>query len=179
MIETPPLQGAVAQMLLQYEIEQFLYQEAAILDERRLWDWLDLLTDDVEYWMPIRSTRSRGDEADEFTKPGEAAFFDENRAFLEERVRKLDTGFAWAEDPPSRTRHLVSNVRLLDRPAANELHVSCNFVVYRTRLSTDEDLWVGRREDTLRQVDGAWKIARRHVFLDQVVLKSKNLSIFF
>jgi biphenyl 2,3-dioxygenase beta subunit len=179
MIETPPLQDALAQMLLQHEIEQFLYQEAALLDERRLWDWLDLLTDDVEYWMPIRSTRARGDEGEEFTRLGEAAFFDENKAFLEERVRKLDTGFAWAEDPPSRTRHLVNNVRLLDRPSGAELRVTCNFIVYRTRLSTDEDLWVGRREDTLRQVDGAWKIARRHVFIDQVVLKSKNLSIFF
>jgi 3-phenylpropionate/cinnamic acid dioxygenase small subunit len=179
MIEASPAQGALAQMLLQYEIEQFLYQEAAILDERRFWEWLDLLTDDIEYWMPIRSTRSRGDEADEFTRLGEAAFFDENKQYLVERVRKLDTGFSWAEDPPSRTRHLVSNVRILDRPAENELLVTCNFIVYRTRLATDEDLWVGRREDVLRQVEGGWKIARRHVFLDQVVLKSKNLSIFF
>jgi 3-phenylpropionate/cinnamic acid dioxygenase small subunit len=179
MIEASPAPGALAQMLLQYEIEQFLYEEAALLDERRLWEWLDLLTDDIEYWMPIRSTRARGDESDEFTKLGEAAFFDENKAYLEERVRKLDTGFAWAEDPPSRTRHLVNNVRILGRPSASELLVTCNCVVYRTRLSTDEDLWVGRREDVLRHVGGAWKIARRHVFLDQVVLRSKNLSVFF
>ena len=179
MIETPPLQDAMAQVLLQYEVEQFLYHEAALLDDRRFHEWLDLLTDDVEYWMPIRSTRARGDEANEFTKPGEAAFFDENKEFLEERVRKLDTGFSWAEDPPSRTRHLVSNVRILERPAESELLVVCNWIIYRSRLAADEDLWVGRREDTLRKVDGAWRIARRHVFLDQVVLKSKNLSIFF
>jgi len=179
MIETPPLQDALAQVLLQYEVEQFLYHEAALLDDRRFHEWLELLTDDVEYWMPIRSTRARGDEANEFTKLGEAAFFDENKEFLEERVRKLDTGFAWAEDPPSRTRHLVSNVRILERPSESELLVACNWIVYRTRLAADEDLWVGRREDTLRKVGGAWKIARRHIFLDQVVLKSKNLSIFF
>ena len=178
MIEAVP-QRDLARMLLQYEVEQFLYEEAALLDERRFHEWLELLTDDIEYWMPIRSTRSRGDEANEFTRLGEAAFFDENKHFLAERVRKLDTGFSWAEDPPSRTRHLVSNVRLLGQPGDTELPLSCNFIVYRTRLASDEDLWVGRREDTLRRVDGAWKIARRHIFLDQVVLKSKNLSIFF
>ena len=73
MIETPPLQEAMAQVLLQYEVEQFLYHEAALLDDRRFHEWLELLTDDVEYWMPIRSTRARGDEANEFTKLGEAA----------------------------------------------------------------------------------------------------------
>ncbi len=179
MIETQPMQGALSQLLLQYEVEQFLYREAALLDERRFHEWLTLLTDDVEYWMPIRSTRARGDEADEFARLGEAAFFDENKEYLEERVRKLDTGLSWAEDPPSRTRHLVSNVRILEQRPDGELLLTCNFVVYRTRLATDEDLWVGRREDTLRRVDGAWKIAKRHIYLDQVVLQSKNLSIFF
>jgi 3-phenylpropionate/cinnamic acid dioxygenase small subunit len=179
MIDTSPAASALAQVLLQHEVEQFLYQEAAILDERRHHDWLDLLADDVEYWMPIRSTRARGDEANEFTRQGEAAFFDETKPLLAERVRKLDTGFSWAEDPPSRTRHLVSNVRILAQPSDTEVLLTCNFVVYRTRLASDEDLWVGRREDTLRKVDGAWKIARRHIFIDQVVLQSKNLSIFF
>jgi 3-phenylpropionate/cinnamic acid dioxygenase small subunit len=170
---------AVERMLLQYEIEQFYYHEATILDERRHHDWLDLLTDDVVYWMPIRSTRARGDEANEFTNEGEAAFFDEDRQTLEERVRKLDTGYSWAEDPPSRTRHIVANVQVRERHAASELTVTCNFVLYRTRLASDEDLWVGRREDRLRQVDGQWKIARRHIYLDQVVVGSKNLSNFF
>ena len=179
MIETQPIQGDLAQLLLQHEVEQFLYREAALLDERRFHEWLTLLTDDVEYWMPIRSTRARGDEANEFTQLGEGAFFDENKRFLEERVRKLDTGLSWAEDPPSRTRHLVSNFRILEQRADGELLLTCNFIVYRTRLATDEDLWVGRREDTLRKVAGAWQIAKRHIFLDQVVLKSKNLSIFF
>ena len=179
MIGNAVPQHTIEQVLLQHEIEQFLYHEAAILDERRYHDWLDLLTDDVEYWMPIRSTRALGDEAHEFTRPGESAFFDEDRSLLEERVCKLDTGFSWAEDPPSRTRHIVANVRILDRPSDDELAVTCSFIVYRTRLASDEDLWVGRREDRLRKVDGQWKIARRHIFIDQVVLGSKNLSNFF
>ena len=179
MIETPPLQGAMAQVLLQYEVEQFLYHEAALLDDRRFHEWLDLLTDDVEYWMPIRSTRARGDEANEFTKPGEAAFFDENKEFLEERVRKLDTGFSWAEDPPSRTRHLITNIEVEPGDAASELTVYSNFLVYRTRAETEQDFYIGARQDVLRRVDGAWKIARRKLVLDQNVLLPKNVSVFF
>jgi 3-phenylpropionate/cinnamic acid dioxygenase small subunit len=169
----------VAEPQLQYEIEQFLYREADILDRRRYRDWLELLTDDIEYWMPIRTTRSAGDEEQEFAKPGEGAFFDDKRHHLEERVKKLYTGFSWSEDPPSRTRHMVSNVRIIDRPSDSELFVECNFLIYRTRLARDEDIWVGRREDTLRRENGEWKIAKRHIFLDQVALGSKNLSIFF
>ena len=163
---------------LQHEVEQFLYEEADILDRRDFEKWLELLTDDIDYWMPIRSTRAKGDEAHEFAERGQGAFFDENRQFLEERVRKLDTGFSWAEDPPSRTRHVVSNVRIVEG-SGEEVEVNCNFMLYRSRLANTEDLWVGRREDTLRRVDGCFKLSRRHIFLDQVALGSKNLSVFF
>lgn len=165
--------------VLAYEVEQFLYEEAALLDDRRFHEWLDLFADDVHYWMPIRSTRARGQEDLELTAEHENSYFDEDKSALEQRVAKLDTGWSWAEDPPSRTRHVVSNVRLRQGPAQGEVTALCNFIIYRSRLSVDEDLWVGRREDVLRKVGGEWKIARRHIFLDQSVLKSKNLSSFF
>jgi 3-phenylpropionate/cinnamic acid dioxygenase small subunit len=167
-------------VLLQREIEQFFYDEAALLDSRKFHEWLTLLADDLEYWMPVRSTRQVGDEEFEFTKLGESALFDDNKEFIEERVRKLDTGYSWSEDPPSRSRHFVSNVRILEqRSKPEELDVSVNFFIYRSRLASDEDMWIGRREDTLRKVDGQWQISRRHIFLDQVSLGSKNLSVFF
>ena len=160
------------------EVEQFLYREADLIDERRFDDWLDLLAEDLEYWMPVRSTRALGDEANEFAKPGESAFFDDDKASMEQRVRKLHTGYAWAEDPPSRTRHCVSNVRI--GAASGELvEVRCNFMLYRSRLAADEDLWVGRREDRLRRNGESFLIARRHIYLDHVSLASKNLSVFF
>jgi 3-phenylpropionate/cinnamic acid dioxygenase small subunit len=163
---------------LQYDVEQFLYYEADLIDERRLDDWLTLLADDLEYWMPVRSTRARGDEDNEFAKPGESAFFDDDKDSMQQRVRKLHTGFAWAEDPPSRTRHVVSNVRIVS--TANDLiEVRCNFMLYRSRLAADEDLWVGRREDRLRRNGESFQIARRHIYLDHVSLDSKNLSVFF
>ena len=168
----------VALREVQYDLEQFLYYDAALIDDRRFEDWLELLADDLEYWMPVRSTRSLGDEANEFAKPGESAFFDDDKESMHQRVRKLFTGYAWAEDPPSRTRHAVSNVRVLS--ADGELvEVHCNFMVYRSRLASDEDLWVGRREDRLRRNGESFHIARRHLYLDHVSLNSKNLSIFF
>ena len=167
-------------LLLQREVEQFFADESALLDARKFHEWLTLLADDLEYWMPVRSTRQVGDEEFEFTKIGESALFDDNKAFMEERVRKLDTGYSWSEDPPSRSRHFVTGIRIVEkRSNPEELDVSSSILVYRSRLASDEDMWVGRREDTLRKVDGQWQISRRHIYLDQVSLGSKNLSVFF
>ena len=168
----------VERMLLQHEIEQFYYAEAALLDERRFTEWLALLTPDVHYWMPIRRTLALADAEREFTKPGDMAFFDDDKTFLEARVKKLHSGYSWSEDPPSRTRHQITNVRVLEH-SGDELTAESNFHLYRSRLESDQDFWIGRRRDLLRRVDGAWKIARRAIYLDHTVLQSRNLSNFF
>lgn len=164
---------------LWHEIAQFLYFEASLLDERRFREWLDLFTDDVHYWMPIRSTRSRGDEQAELTHEGEHAYFDDDKKSLTLRVKKIESPFSWSENPPSRTRHLVTNIRLHGHASEAAAVVDSCFIVYRSRLSTDENLWVGTREDVLRKVESRWKIAKRKIVLDQAVLQSKNLSVFF
>jgi 3-phenylpropionate/cinnamic acid dioxygenase small subunit len=173
------------------EIERFLYREARLLDERRFHDWLQLLTDDIRYWMGARTNRypktSKAiailDPAryveDDVTKEDELAILDEDKTTLDGRVRRLDTGMAWAEDPPSRTRHLITNIEVESGETDSELKVYCNFIVYRSRAELEEDFYVGTRQDVLRQVDGAWKIARRRIILDQNVLSAKNVSIFF
>ena len=171
--------AALEDIVLQHEIEQALFAEAALLDAHDYAGWLDTLTDDVTYWMPIRSTRSAAETGREFTAFGEGAYFDENRKMLEIRVDKRTTGYAWSEDPPSRTRHCFSNVRILEKHAGDEVTVASNMLVYRSRLDTDEDWWVGRRVDRWRKTGGRWKLARREIYLDQTVLKSKNLSTFF
>src|SRR5215510_6660484 len=94
-------------MLLQFEVERFLYHEAALLDARRFEEWIELFSDDAHYFMPIRRTRTRQELDREFTKPGEMAFFDDSKQVLLRRVKKLATGRSWSEDPPSRTRHLI------------------------------------------------------------------------
>ena len=173
------------------EIEQFLYREARLLDERRFDEWLDLLTDDVRYWMASRSNRyPRHSKAiaildaaryvdDDMTQDDELAILDEDKQSLNGRVRRLDTGMAWAEDPPSRTRHLVTNIELMSEPASSEILVYSNFIAYRSRGETEQDFYIGGRRDRLRRVDDEWKIAERRVTLDQNVLLAKNVSIFF
>ena len=167
---------------MQLEIERFLYDEAATLDERRYHDWLALLTEDIHYWAPLKRTVLLKDAGEyEVGKPGEQAYFDDDLEMLNQRIAKLDTGYSWSEDPPSRTRHMINNVRILevrDTNKGQEVDLDVYFFCYRSRLDNDIDIWVGNRRDTLRRVEGGWKISKRHIFLDQVVLNSKNLSSF-
>jgi len=160
------------------EVERFVYREARLLDERRFNEWLELFTEDARYWMPVRMDKS-SKAPGEFSAEGELAFFDETKETLRMRVKKLETGMAWAEEPPSRTRHLITNVEIDPGDAESELKALSNFMLYRTRLENKQDILVGRREDLLRRENGAWKIARRKIFLDQTVVSADNLSIFF
>jgi biphenyl 2,3-dioxygenase beta subunit len=168
----------VAAMVLQHQVERFYFDEAAMLDSHDLEHWVQLFTDDTHYFMPIRRTRLRRELGKEFTEPGEIAFFDDDKATLMFRWQKFATGVAWAEDPPSRTRHLITNIRVLaDR--GDELDVESYFHVYRTRLKSEVDSWVGSREDVLRKANGTFQIARRRILLDQTLLLSRNLSTMF
>ncbi|WP_319458222.1 MULTISPECIES: aromatic-ring-hydroxylating dioxygenase subunit beta [unclassified Mycobacterium] len=168
----------LAEVLRQFEVERFYTDEATLLDAHQYEQWVQLFTDDTHYFMPLRRTRLRRELDKEFTKPGEMAFFDDDKRILLGRVAKLMTGSAWAEDPPSRTRHLVTNVRVVD-DRGGELEVHSNFVLYRTRLKSEETTWIGSRRDLLRRHNGSFLIARRHIFLEQTVLLSANLSNFF
>lgn len=164
---------------LWYEVQQFLFREARLLDERRFDEWLELLADDIFYFMPILQNRYRHEAERESTRVGELGIFDEDRASLANRVARLKTGMAWAEAPPSRTRHYVSNVEVEHTDHEDELLVRSAMLVYRSHLEHDEEFFPGRREDVLRRVDGRWRIARRTITLDQTVLQAKGLSIFF
>ncbi len=175
---------------IEREVEKFLFKEARLLDDWKFHEWLELFTEDVHYWMPVRTTRySRESKAiavldrahqrvDELANEDELAIFDETKQTLNMRVARLDTGQAWAEDPKSRTRHCITNIEVEEGDNANEVQVFNNFITYRNRLETEVDIFVGRREDTLRKEDGDWKICRRKIILDQNVLLSKNMSIF-
>src|SRR6516164_4325419 len=174
----------LARALLKQEIEDFLYREADLLDERLYDEWLGLLTDDVRYWMPILRIVKVDDLEREFTREGhDISWFDEGKDTLTRRVRQIQTGIHWAEEPVSRISHLISNVQLVEinPPAAEpaEVSVRCRFLVYRNRVETETDILVGKREDLLRRVGADWQIARRRILLDQNVLLSKNLTFFF
>ena len=174
----------LAEVLLNHQIQQFLYQEAELLDERRYEDWLDLLTEDIRYWMPMRRNVKFGELEREFTREGQDInWFDEGKDTLTRRVNQILTGVHWAEEPLSRICHTVSNVQILETtPSVSEpaeVSVKCRFMIYRNRVETETDFLVGKREDVLRRVDGQWKIAQRKIVLDQSVLLAKNLTFFF
>ncbi len=166
-----------ARQALWLELMPFYIREAWLLDDRKFADWLQLFTDDVLYFMPRRKNVPRRESQRELTELGDLAILEEDKRYLAMRVARLDTGMAWAEDPPSRTRHMIGNLEV--EPLENgEVRARTAFMVYRSHLETDAQLLSGCREDLLRRVDGEWKVARRTIVLDANVLLDKNLSVF-
>ncbi|MBV9829253.1 MAG: 3-phenylpropionate/cinnamic acid dioxygenase subunit beta [Alphaproteobacteria bacterium] len=174
----------ISRLLLVQEIGEFLYREAELLDERRYDEWLAMLADDIRYWMPMRRNVKYGETEREFTRDTiDVNWFDEGKETLTRRVRQIETGIHWAEEPVSRISHFVSNVQFVEATPtiaeAREVTVRCRFLIYRNRVETETDFMVGKREDVLRRAGDTWQIARRKIVLDQNVLLSKNLSFFF
>ncbi|MDA1035625.1 MAG: 3-phenylpropionate/cinnamic acid dioxygenase subunit beta [Chloroflexi bacterium] len=172
------------ELRLRLEVEDFLYNEADLLDEHRYEEWLDLFTEDARYYAPMKRNVSSKEMDRELTaEVHEMSWFDEGKDTLKMRVAQIRTNVHWAEEPLSRVSHFVSNVRLLDSSASEvgpaEIRVKCRFLIYRNRREDEEDTWIGKRVDTLRKVDGHWKISRREIYIDQNVMLSKNLTNFF
>jgi 3-phenylpropionate/cinnamic acid dioxygenase small subunit len=168
-------------MQRQFEVEQYYYNEAQLLDEHRLDEWFALFTDDIRYWVPSRANQLRQSNHDGLSSPGALSLFDDNKRTLGWRVRQQSSISHWSENPRSRTRHLISNVRIAPTDSATEIDVRSNFLCYRNRMQDEVDIWAGERLDLLRRTsdDDRWSIARRTVILDQSVVLSKNLSVFF
>ncbi len=184
-MNAPKLVRDLAYFTLKQEVEEFLYDESELLDSRRFEEWLDLLTDDLVYFMPMRRNVKHGDQAArENTKEGEdISWFEDDKWTMAKRVEQIMTAKHWAEEPLSRVCHMVSNVQVLDAQpsveAAETVTVKSRFLVYQNRVETENYLFVGKRTDALRRDGGSFKIARREIILDQNVLLAKNLTVFF
>lgn len=173
-------QLTVERLLLEREIERFLYHEAELLDERKYSDWIELIAEDIHYYMPVRRNIKFGEWDREFTDPeSEISWFDEGKRTLAGRVRQLNTGVHWCEEPVSRFRHIVTNVRVGEM-TGDEVPVKSNFFTYTNRLHDEVNIFVGERHDILRRdsITG-WKIAKRTIILDQNVLLAKVITTFF
>lgn len=154
--------------------EEFLYQEAHLLDDRQVSEWFDLVTEDIDYRVPVRTTRERSAE-DEFS--AQAYHLKEDHESLRVRVERLENDFAWSENPPSRNRRFVSNVTVLGVDNG-ELDVRSNLLVHRSHEDeTTPDLLSAERRDTLRRTDDGFRLAARTVLLDHTVLPTNSLSI--
>ena len=168
---------------LQHAVEQFYYAEAELLDDHRFEEWVSLFTEDVLYWIPTRMTRTIRERDRQVAALGESAITEDGLAHLRGRVRRVNSGISWSEEPPSRTRRLIANVRIRPRETAGELDVTSNFYVYRSRLERHQDWFVGERYDVLRPADPQatgypFAISYRKIVLEQSTLLTPSLSIF-
>jgi phthalate 3,4-dioxygenase beta subunit len=153
---------------------RFLVEEAAILDAADWGRWLDLVTDDIRYVMPVRVTTVVDAGYD---SRADMAHFDEDRYALGKRVQRLLTEHAWTEDPPSRTRHLVTNVRTFPT-AGDEVRVESTVLLFRSRGDDREPEWVcAHRDDVLRPTADGYRLAARHLTVEESVLRTQNLAI--
>jgi 3-phenylpropionate/cinnamic acid dioxygenase small subunit len=164
---------------LQLAVERWLFDEAELLDDKRYDEWLERVAEDVIYLVPIRSNRPQRDRT---ALPAiSSAHVEDDKHGLRIRVKRLNTGLAWAEDPPSKTRHLIGNVRVDLSETPNELRVKSNFWISVARPHVQAAAFAGERHDVLRAVAGAhrFELLRRTVVLDQTILATNSLSLFF
>jgi 3-phenylpropionate/cinnamic acid dioxygenase small subunit len=181
-VETLPPTAAgkrVATGSQQYnQIVEFLYDEAALLDQGRFHDWMKLLAGDLSYTAPLRITR-QGRERDR-TVIRTTQHYDEDYSSIKGRVERLDTKSAWAEDPPSRTRRFVSNVRIWETATPNEFEVESYLLLTRSRYEQSRLAELSCVRHDLLRVDaaGGFKLARREIIIDQAVVGMPNIALF-
>lgn len=175
---TPWASGAAVSDELLHKLERFLRKEARLLDLELYREWYNLLAEDLFYWMPLRENRQRRDKRREI-EPGNMAFFDERKADIDVRLQRLESGKAWIEDPAGRHVYAITNVEAFHTAGSDEYEVLSVFTLYRNRSNHDESTIMGRRRDILRRQGEDFVIARRLILLQQAVLLSKNLSVFF
>jgi p-cumate 2,3-dioxygenase subunit beta len=144
------------------EVEDLLYQEAALLDEWRLDEWLELLTEDATYAIPPTDV-PEGDARNTLFIIADDALR------IRSRVKQLLGKSAWAENPHSRTRRMIANVRVLGADGEN-IVVTANFAVHRMRYES-VDTYIGHYEYKLVRAGKLLKIRERRAILDNEALR--------
>ncbi len=165
-----------------HAVEQFLYREARMLDDRLFTEWLGLLADDCTYLVPTRENVQAVRGKDAISTEDELAgisYFEDDKLTLMAKALRLGTGTAWGENPPSRTRRLVSNVEVLRGEAPGELIAYSNLILHRSRRVDETSQFVGQRHDVLRRSEKGLLLARRVVVLDMNICDSSHMGNFF
>lgn len=158
------------------QAHRWLVDEAWLLDAQAYEQWLELLSQDIRYLMPVRVTTAAGAGFD--TSPG-MSHFDEDKYSLSRRVARFRTEHAWTEDPPSRLRHHLSSVRTFATEDPKHLVVDSATLLFRSRGDVREGALISAgREDLLRRTPDGWRLARRNITVDDAVIRMQNLAIF-
>lgn len=166
-------------LILQFDVEQFYYREAALLDDREYSQWLELFHPDVFYHAPIKRNVSRQNAAKEIGGLKDLAHFEENFDTLRRRVDRLNSTVAWTEQPSARTRRVVSNVRVEAGIRDDEVSVKSNFVLHGNRLDDEEFMFTGERQDVLKRVYDSFQIVGRRILMDQAIIRASSVSVLF
>ncbi|NDZ11898.1 3-phenylpropionate dioxygenase [Variovorax sp. WS11] len=167
------------------EVEEFLFDEANLLDERRFKEWVDTLAEDLEYFMPMTFNVKFGEHVarENTTREKHMSWFNEGKWTLTKRAEQILTGVHWAEEPLSRVCRLVTNVQLTgiatNEAGEEEVSVSSRFLIYQNRCEHEQYFFVGDRRDVIRRTASGWQLAKREIQIHQNVLLAKNLTVFF
>jgi 3-phenylpropionate/cinnamic acid dioxygenase small subunit len=181
-VQTSPAEASTGQRIrvgseIYNQILEFLYDEADLLDQIRLKEWGALLAQDLVYTVPQRATRLLAEQAQSVVRS--VMHYDDNYRSVMGRIMRATGKSAWAEDPPSRTRRLVTNVRVETTGKADEFAVRSYLLLTRSRFNHDEyDLVSCERRDVIRREGASYLLARREVIIDQAVLGTPNLAVF-
>lgn len=158
------------------QVAQFLAEDAALLDANMLWEWYERLADDFVYEIPIRVVRER-DGGPQF--PAGAYRQRDTRATIKQRIERLDTGHAWAEEPATRTVRIVSNTALVGRDDDGVVSAQSAVLIYREQVQDPApELIAGRRLDRIRFGSQGAKLVARTVWLAHTTLNTANLGVF-
>ncbi|WP_242153562.1 aromatic-ring-hydroxylating dioxygenase subunit beta [Sphingomonas sp. BAUL-RG-20F-R05-02] len=175
--ETPARARILMGTTLYGRIAEAYFEEAATLDALRYAEWVGWLAEDVRYTCPQRMTRSLKDWDKSIDR--RVMHFDENHKTLSARVRRLHGNSAFAEDPPSRTRRLITNIRVLEGEDEGSYAVTSYFLLTRSRFENATlMLMSGERRDVIRDLGERFELASREIILDQAVLGMPNLAVF-
>ena len=150
-----------------FRVHGFLLNEAELLDDRKWPEWLELLTDDFQYLLPLPVTRDNP----ELPAYDDIAYLQaENRRTLGgwvDRLSPQNIDTAWSENPPARVRHFITNIRARQAEVPGEISVRANVLISISRLDEEASVFAAERHDTLRGENGELKLALRKVFLEQ------------
>ncbi|MCU1691516.1 MAG: 3-phenylpropionate/cinnamic acid dioxygenase subunit beta [Frankiales bacterium] len=165
---------------LYWEVREWLDDESAMLDAGHTMEWTQLLAKDLLYRLPVRQNRLRDDPESQFASG--MFHYDENHTTLVMKVMRLaTTASPWAENPMSRTRRFVTNVRVHRTAVDDELEISSSLLVSRSRYTEPHPLILtAERQDLLRRTgEGTFLLVRRTILVDQATLGYPNLAVFF
>lgn len=162
------------------EVSDFLYEEAEYLCDRNYQAWLPMLSEDLSYKMFIASNVSSKALPSEYLESElGVAWFDEGKDVIGMRIQQLATGMHWAEEPPSRTSRLITNIRLSEFDAdapGQSVSVRYNFLINRVRNDDEDDYLSGKKIDRIEFRDGRWQLKSRRIYVNQSVILMGNLS---